>query len=100
MVFQLILQTKLLFKEIFFIYSGVETNGLYVITPSTSNKHDIELNNSVVTIPSRRKEPFANLIRLWHIRLGHININRINRLVKDGILDNMVLEPMQSMNLV
>ena len=28
------------------------------------------------------------------MRLGHINLNRINRLVKDGILDNLVLEPM------
>ena len=28
------------------------------------------------------------------MRLGHINLNMINRLVKDGILDNLVLEPM------
>ena len=28
------------------------------------------------------------------MRLGHINLNRINRLVKDGILENLVLEPM------
>ena len=28
------------------------------------------------------------------MRLGHINLNRINRLVKDRILDNLVLEPM------
>ena len=33
-----------------FIYSGVETNGLY-----------IELNNSVVIVPSKRKEPSSNL---------------------------------------
>ena len=28
------------------------------------------------------------------MRLGHINLNNINRLVKDGILDNLVIEPM------
>ena len=32
-----------------FICSGVKTNGLYVITPIASNKHDMELNNLVVT---------------------------------------------------
>ena len=40
-----------------FICSGDETNGLYVITPIASNKHNIELNNSVVITPSKRKEP-------------------------------------------
>ena len=43
-----------------FIYSGIETNGLYVIAPIASNKHDIELNNSVVTLPSKGKEPSSN----------------------------------------
>ena len=70
----------------FFIYSSVETNGLYVITPIASNKHDMELNNS--------NEPSSNPTKLWHKRLGFSNQNRINRLVKDGILDNLVLEPM------
>ena len=41
-----------------FICSGVETNGLYVITPIASNKHEMELNNSVVTVPYKRKESF------------------------------------------
>ena len=77
-----------------FIYSGVETNGLYVITPIAFNKHDIELNNSMVTIPFKIKEPSSNLARLWHMRIGHTNLNRISRLVKDGILDNLALEPM------
>ena len=53
----------------------------------------MELNNSMVIVPSKRNEPYSNPTRLWHKRLGHINLNRINRLVKDGILDNLVLEP-------
>ena len=68
-----------------FICYGDETNGFYVITPIASNKHDMELNNSVVTIPSKRKEPYSNPTILWHMRLGHINLNRINRLVKDDL---------------
>ena len=40
-----------------FIYFGDETNGLYVITLIASNKHDMEVYNSVVTVPSKRKEP-------------------------------------------
>ena len=43
-----------------FIYSGVETNGLYVIALIASNKHEMELNNSVLTLPSKRKEPSSN----------------------------------------
>ena len=37
-----------------FICSGIETNGLYMISPIASNKHDMGLNNSVVTILSKR----------------------------------------------
>ena len=29
------------------------------------------------------------------MRLGYINLNRINRLVKEGILDDLVLQPME-----
>ena len=43
-----------------FIYFSVETNGLYVITSIASNKYIMELNNSVVSIPSKRKEPSSN----------------------------------------
>ena len=48
----------------------------------------------MVSLPSKRKEPSSNPTILWHMRLGHINLNRISRLVKDGILDKLVLEPM------
>ena len=48
----------------------------------------------MVIVPSKIKEPCSNPTILWNMRLGHININRINRLVEDGILDNFVLEPM------
>ena len=62
-----------------FICSGIKSNGLYVIAPSISNKSMMELNNSMVTVPTKRKEPSTNPTRLWHMRLGYINLNRINR---------------------
>ena len=55
----------------------------------------MELKNSMVTIPTKRKEPFSNPTRLWYIRLGHINLNKINRLVKEGILGDLVIQPME-----
>ena len=66
-----------------------------MITPSVFDESMMELNNSMVTVPTKRKEGFSNPTRLWHIRLGHINLNRINRLVKEGILGNFVLQPME-----
>ena len=36
----------------------------------------------MVTVPTKRKETSSNPTRLWHMRLGHINLNRINRLVQ------------------
>ena len=46
-----------------FIYSASKSNGLYVITPNVSNDSIMELNNSMVTVPTKRKEPSSNLIR-------------------------------------
>ena len=66
-----------------------------MITPSVSDESMMELNNSMVTIQTNRKEPSSNPTRLWHMRLGHINLNRISRLVKEGILDYLVIQLME-----
>ena len=47
-----------------FIYSGIKLNGLYVITPSVSNESMMELNNSIVNVLTKRKEPSSNPTRL------------------------------------
>ena len=44
----------------------------------------------MVTLPTQRKEPSSN-----PIRLGYINLNRINKLVKEGILGDLVFQPME-----
>ena len=88
--------TEVIFKRNgSFISSSIKSNGLYVISPNISVDSKMELNNSMVTAPSKRKEPSSNPTRLWHMRLGHINLNRISRLVKEGILGDLVLEPME-----
>ena len=66
-----------------------------MITPSVFDESMMELNNSIVIVPTKRKEPSSNPTRLWHMRFGLINLNRINRLVKEGILGDLVLQPME-----
>lgn len=74
-----------------FICSSKVINGLYLLTPTMHEIHDTEINNR----PSlKRKSPSSNPTKLWHLRLGHINLNRIDRLVKDGILPSLVVKPM------
>ena len=65
-----------------FICSGIKSNGLYMIIPNVSDESIMELNNSMVNVPTKRKKPSTNPTRLWHMRHSHINLNRINRLVK------------------
>ena len=62
-----------------------------MITPSVFDESMTELNNLIVTVPTKRKKPSSNPTKLWHMKLSHINLNMINRLVKEGILGDLVL---------
>ena len=62
-------------------------NGLYVLRPTEQSLNNSELFK--VEHPKynkRQKVSYSDNTYLWHLRLGHINLNRINRLVKDGPL--------------
>lgn len=72
-----------------FICSSKVINGLYLLTPAMYEIHDTEINNRPLL---KRKSPLSNPTKLWHLRLG--NLNRIDRLVNDGILPSLVVEPM------
>ena len=37
-----------------------------------------------------------NLTYLWHLRLGHINLKRIDRLVKEGPLFSLTVQPLSA----
>ena len=47
----------------------------------------------VASVLSLKRKGDVNPTYLWHLRLGHINIDRINRLVKDGPLNLLKVEP-------
>ena len=48
--------------------------------------------NNLNALPSKRKVSSLNQTLLWHLRLGHINLKRIQRLVEDGPLSSLEVE--------
>ena len=82
-------------KHGLFICSGTLVDGLYLVTPVTTpvpTLLDTEIMDKSKKLPLKRKAPSFNSTYLWHLRLGHINLNRIQRLVRDGPLGSLVLE--------
>ena len=43
--------------------------------------------------PLSNKRKVSNETYMWHLRLGHINYSRIHGLVKSGILNSLIFEP-------
>ena len=74
-------------KDNVFICSGNIVDGLHI---STFDKH--ELYNSEIYNNSHVKSlkinfPSTNNAYLWHLCLGHINSNKIQKLIKDDLLE-------------
>ena len=63
--------------------SAQQENGLYVLDTS---KHIYNMNTKKAKIGD------SNLTFLWHCRLGHINIKRMELLQRKGILESLDLE--------
>ena len=62
-------------------------NGLYVLRPTERSLNNSELFKVEHPKSNKRKKVSHSVnTYLWHLRLGHINLDRINRLVKDGPL--------------
>ena len=70
-----------------FICSGNIVDGLYILTPNKHELYNSELDNNFHVKSLKRKFPSTNDAYLWHLRLGYINSNMIQRLIKDGLLD-------------
>ena len=70
-----------------FICFGNIVNGFYILTHDKYELYDSELDNNSHVKSLKRKFPSINDAYLWHLRLGHINPNRIQRLIKDGFLE-------------
>jgi len=73
-----------------FICSSNLSNGLYLVNPIV-----LEIHNSEIVDKSlkRKRHLPKNTSKLWHLRLGHINLKRIDRLVKSGVLPSFEVEP-------
>ena len=75
-----------------FICSGDLMNNLYFLSPLSYDINVIEIvENEHNHLAKERK--VSNETYLWHLRLGHINPNRIHGLVKNGILNSLAFEP-------
>ena len=75
-----------------FICSGDLMNNLYFLSPLSYDINAIEIveneHNHLAKKMKVSNEPYP-----WHLRLGHINPNRIHGLVKSGILNSLEFEP-------
>ena len=75
-----------------FICSGLLINGLYFLTPMSYSINAIE-NTDDEQFPLSKKRKVSNETYMWHLRLGHINSSRIHGLVKTGILNSLIFQP-------
>ena len=76
----------------FFICSGDLMNNHYFLSPLSYDINAIEIvENEHNHLAKKRK--VSNETYLLHLRLGHINPNRIHGLVKSGILNSLAFEP-------
>ena len=70
-----------------FICFGNIVDGLYILSPDKHALYNSKLDNNSHVKSLKRKFPSTNDAYLWHLHLGHINPNRIQRLIKDGLLE-------------
>ena len=73
-----------------FVASGIIYDGLYLLNVDNS-LNNIENDDSNMLSFKRKMD--VNPTYLWHLKLGHANIDRINRLVRDGPLQFLKIEP-------
>ena len=72
--------------KVFICYGNI-VDGLYILTPDKHELYNSELDNNSHVKSLKRKLPSTSDAYLWHLRLGHINSNRIQILIKDGLLE-------------
>ncbi|KAL4033283.1 hypothetical protein IC575_006370 [Cucumis melo] len=83
-------------NKVFIYKNGVEIcsakleNNLYVLRSLTSKALlNTEMFKTAITQNKRLKISPKENAHLWHLRLRHINLNRIERLVKNGLLSEL-----------
>ena len=72
-------------------YANLE-DGLYVLNPYENVSYSTELFKVAKPKFNKRQKVDSDLETcLWHLRLRHINIDRINRLANDGLLKGLIV---------
>ena len=72
------------------IYCAKLENGLYILhTFELENNHTEMFRVARPKSNKRQKLSNDNETYLWHLRLGHISLDRINKLTKDGPLKDL-----------
>ena len=79
-------------KDKTFICFGTIIDGLYIATSDAYELNNFVLESNSHVLPKKRNFSTFNEAYLWHLRLGHINPNMIQRLIKDGLLEPLDLE--------
>ena len=64
-------------------------NNLFYVKPNVPMIFDTEVNDDSQRDSKRLRLDPTNLTYLWHLRLGHISLDRIKRLAKDGPLQTL-----------
>ena len=73
-------------NKVFICFDNI-VDGLYILTPNKHELYNFELDNDYHVKSLKRKFPSTNDAYLWHLCLNHINPNKIQRLIKDGLLE-------------
>ena len=72
--------------KVFICFRNI-VDGLYILTPDKHELYNFELNNYSHVKSLKRKFPSTNDAYLGYLRLGHINSNKIQRQIKDKLLE-------------
>ena len=77
------------------IFSGMMLDNLFFIEPRFLVLLNIEYWNwEWGTWQEKNEKSIDNDTYLWHLGFGHIHLNRIQRLVKDGALSPLEVQPL------
>ena len=77
------------------IYTGTHRNNLFFIQPKSISLHNLESDSEHVEPKHKKVKVSTNdETYLWHLRLGHINLNRIQRLVSDEPVSSLEIKPL------
>ena len=76
----------------YFIYPSLLVDNLHIINYVSPILQLSKMNNTI-SLSSKREELLKmNQMYLWYLRLGHINLRRIQRLVKNGPLSSLKVD--------